>query len=402
MRYDDSAGVPSPGAIVMKCSFAAALMICLSATALLAQFGARSPDDPTLSKWTENKLENPPAREIKFETSDEPLQKRLTRPDPKLLEQKFVALLRIDLPNVGGRSREPRFQHDGSAMLLDLVGQERMGGPRGQSARLTEKDIARMVKQMPEKLRPEAAKLDFLKPDRSLVTISGQVYSVLGSRGLGGEEERQLKSYREFQILAPSEEVAQERAKTLLHLLDQGMFRPIQLVTWKYRAAEIEAYLAAKKRRSELSNELKALNQQAAEYADFTADMLPGIRLQQTQLDINLADVKARLAACDKLLETGVAKETKQKIEETKIACLIELAGLEAGRAKSEEQMKKVKATIELTGKRDQLSGSLASAGQILNRHERNLAGLEEDLDDFAPPTLADGKVVIKPLVWTQ
>src|SRR6476659_5352542 len=85
------------------------LSFLLASTPLLAQQTGRGeakrpqpPDigvindvDVCITELTEEKLNNPPKREIKFERVAEPLKRKLERPDPKLIEEKFAA--RFDL-----------------------------------------------------------------------------------------------------------------------------------------------------------------------------------------------------------------------------------------------------------------------------------------------------------------
>src|SRR6185436_2288977 len=53
--------------------------------------------DITVTDLTEEKLNNPPKREIKVERLDEPLKSKLPKADPKLFEQKLASTLRVQI-----------------------------------------------------------------------------------------------------------------------------------------------------------------------------------------------------------------------------------------------------------------------------------------------------------------
>ena len=87
-------------------------------------------------------------------------------------------------------------------------------------------------------------------------------------------------------------------------------------------------------------------------YLDFTPDMLSNLRVQQLQLDVDLAGVKARIAACERLLAQPALKaDRRNQIEDLKVAAEIEFSGFEARLAKSNEFIGKVKTKIELLSK---------------------------------------------------
>ena len=82
---------------------------------------------------------------------------------------------------------------------------------------------------------------------------------------------------------------------------------------------------------------------------DFTPDMLPNLRVQQLQLEVDLAGVKARIAACDRLLAgTALKPERRSQVEDLKVAAEIEFSGFEARLTKSNEIITRVKSKIDL------------------------------------------------------
>ena len=138
-------------------------------------------------------------------------------------------------------------------------------------------------------------------------------------------------------------------------------------------------------------------------YADFTPDMLSILRVQQLQLDVDLAGVKARIAACERLLAQPALKaERRNQIEDIKVAAEIELSGFEARRTKSNEFIGKVKTKVDLLNKFSTAEVSLANAPITIGGLEEQIKTIDAAIRAYAPLPLVDNKVVVQPLEWTQ
>src|SRR6186997_11977 len=66
-----------------------------------ADMGVINDVDVTVTNITEEKLKNPAARKINFDRLKEPQKMQLPKPDPKILEQKFVASFCLEAPANG-------------------------------------------------------------------------------------------------------------------------------------------------------------------------------------------------------------------------------------------------------------------------------------------------------------
>jgi hypothetical protein len=145
-----------------------------------------------------------------------------------------------------------------------------------------------------------------------------------------------------------------------------------------------------------------AIAQQMKPFEEYTADMLSGLRVQQLQLEIDLTGVKARIAACDKLMnQPNIKIERREQIENAKIAAEIELSGFEARRAKSEEFIGKIKTKIDFTAHLDAAQAKWREARDALHHAENSLRTTDNVIRAFAPLPLVDNKVLIQPVEWT-
>lgn len=360
--------------------------------------------DITKTDWTLEKLDHPAQREVKFERSDSDFAKRLTRPDPKLLEQKYVAIIRLSHPEVesslgGGNRGVVEFGRSSLRLDDDISSHQFLAGRMLLTGELRLNDItyrdsfSRFLKQIPDDRLPAVEQLAFFTSEE---VDRGYILFVQHAR-----EEMSLPS--EIHILAPTPEIAEDRAKALLQILDQGSFRPIQTALFKQREEHAAEWSRTRQQASEVESQLKELRTKLADYADFTSDMLTGMRLQQLQLDVELSGAQARLEACQKLLnDLSPRADSRAKLEESKIVAEIEVAGIKASQAKASELVKTMKAKNEMTNQETGLQTRRADLRTQLDRSAQSIALLDSAIKQNAPMPLVDGKVLIQPIKWTQ
>ena len=382
-----------------------ALLAC-STAALLAQdvpsrqpmpapIGVINDVDVLVTNVTLEKLDNPPKREIRFVRVMVPVKQKLVRVDPKLIEQKYAAIVQLELPQEfeGARYlREPDVEYS-----LQFWSDSYLLNPRrhGDSPRNTPQSdvLKRMLKFIPEGRQPAADELEFFTStvdEGLLIPINQQFLGILGPYQRG------------FHILAVTPDQAERRAEAFLTILDQGFSRPMQMALFKKRGPRTSELVANRKLLTATLAEVDRIKRELESYTDFTPEMLPGLRVQQLQLDVDLAGVTARIKTCDRLLAQGGKPERQQQLEDAKIAAEIELSGFEARRAKSEEFVGKVKKKIELSVKHIDVQNERAKLAERIGINERNIHILDEVIQQHSPLPLVDGKVIIAPLEWTQ
>jgi hypothetical protein len=400
-RYSgERAGVRGCGGA--RLNLALTLAFLLAATPLWSDEPAAKPEaDPCETELTEKQLDNPPERKTKFEVVEEALQVKLV--DVKAADQKFVAQVRIVLPrhqgdpyvesDRGTLGREATFLRKDARFraLMVFSGQQllyppQFGGASGQESAQT--SFARMLAEIPE--------------DRALAREDREFFS--------SEHINRLvllanlrSAARELYVLGSTAAEAEARARTLLTIFDQGFSRPIQKELFKLRTelcrdlkAKSALLAAAVMREREIAEKLKA-------YEEFTPDMLAGLRVQQLQLEVDLAGVRAKLETCEKLLQKLPRDADRRKqIEDAKVSAEIELSGFEARRAKSAEFITKLK-------DRNTIAASLAQASTDVvvqsNQHGNQLTkvrDIDAELAAFGPVRILEDRVTIHPLEWTR
>lgn len=359
------------------------------------------------------RLANPPPRDPKIERLDEPYKRSLKNVDPQWIEQKYMAIVRLELPKpaavpyystrttalqTGTEAKSTRrsdflrndatleaLQHwiDGSFLIYpeDSV--------RGSQGRTT--IIERLVKLTPENRRPAQTEIDYLAGDTPFN------WSYVRAK------QPQNEYQRVFHIPATTPELAERRARALLMLLDQGFSRTLQLALYDKLDRTCQQLQEFQKSLDEHTAEEKQAAKELERYAGFHAGMLDPLRLQQLQLEIELAGVKARIAGCDKVLkEDGIDAERWKKVQELKTAAEIELLVIEARQAKAAEFLTKVKEAGELAAKREQAQKKLKEATMNYYQVANQISRIHDEIRWFAPLPLVDDKIVVQELEWTQ
>lgn len=361
-----------------------------------ADVGVINDIDVTVTDLTEEKLNNPPKREIKIERLMEPRKRKLTRPDPKLFEQKFCAVLGLEIPTFWGSHRP--LMEDKNLRQWPYLGERFLFAPQYDD--LSKGDIseslARMVKSLPT--------TDPLsKEERAFLTDTENIGELVLLGFTPTSPDPSKKGGWGFVVLGTTPEQAEMRSKALLTLLDQAVCQPIQLAIVKKREPLCRQLRDQRKAVEAAQQMMNAVERELKSFADFTPDMLSNLRVQQLQLDVDLAGVKARIAACDRLLTGNALKaERRSQVEDLKVAAEIELSGFEARLTKSNEFVGKVKTKIDLLNKLSTAESGLNNARGAAENLERQIKNLDAAIRAYAPLPLVDNKIVIQPLEWTQ
>lgn len=363
------------------------------------------PPDPCVTDLTLEKLGNPPERKTKFEVAEDVRKERLF--DIKAADQKFAALIRIKLPKpyqtaegviIGGVSSSQWRDSEERRPLLDLqVFPDRhllRPSSRDPSFGTFSDAFGRMIAQVPTGRVPEEARKELASSeiDRSVIAIDP-------ARRSGGVPQTE----RGLLILGRTPEEAERRTGQLLLIFDQGFSRPLQMGLFKEREAKCNQLRELQQKLPAAKKSYEVLMGKIKEYEEFTPDLLAGLKVQQLQMEVDVAGVKAKIATCEKLLAKtqGIAERSKP-IEEAMIAAEIELSGFEARRAKAAEFVGKVKDRNELAARAAVAENAIGESNQTIGYLSHLIRGIDEEIAAFAPVTLVDDRVTIHPLEWTQ
>ena len=351
--------------------------------------------DVTVTDLTEEKLNNPPKREIKFERLEETLKRKLTKPDPKLFEQKYAATFRLDIPMNGQRYADFVQQAGDDVAQLAFLGKSYLIYPQfNNGMELPSESFARMIMMVPK--------------DNAITKEESELFTNLESHSqiirFSPEYKNRPESWKwNMSILGTTAAAVESRSTALLTILDQGACRPIQLAIFKKREPLCVQLRDQRKALEESRRMVNALQEELKAYVDFTPDMLSNLRVQQLQLDVELAGVKARIATCERFLAQPALKaDRRNQIEDLKVAAEIEFSGFEARRSKSSEFIAKVKTAIDLTSKSSTADFSRKVALGETRQIEEQIKNVDAAIRAYAPLPLVDNKVVVQPLEWTQ
>jgi len=339
---------------------------------------------------TAEQVANPPERKLEFDENSGSIEMPLLGADPRLLQKKYVASLALKLPP------QTTFQNE----LKDLnrlqdFGQSYLLFPHYNSGPgLVEDPIGETLKTilaaMPEDKRPSADEIEFLQH----APVEIQVGMSHASDGSG--------LIRDFTIFADSPEAARSRAATLLKILDNGLTRAFQVELFEQRTKLLQDIEADQKGLERATAEFEQLRNEATELADFPSDLLPNLRVQQLQLEVDLAGTKSRIEACQKLLEgERITGDRREKLLDLKMAAEVDLASFEARQKTITRFVEKAKRSLEL-------DGLLKENGMLRSRHQQSLGqknrkvrSLETLIPNYQPLPLV-GKIRIQPLKWTR
>lgn len=363
--------------------------------------------DPCVTDLTLEKLDNPPERKTRFVRAEEPLKIPL---NVKLIDQKFAAHIGIEVPKFGsnpfgpgrGRSQAGRvldifrgtedYQQMLALQLIQghflLAPNTGAGDERFQSERLAQA-MERMLAQIPTERAPTKADREFF----SSTEIDKYVSTIVGG----------FRSERTFMLLGSTAEQAELRAQTLLTILDQGFSRPIQLRLFKLREAQCQQAAEQKRKIAEAETALKMIDQELEKYADFTPDTLAGVRVQQFQADAELAGLRAKIEAYEKLLaKANRAGGQFQQLSDAKTAAEVDLVSCEARRATIAGIIGKIKLRGEFMEKQTIAVATKDKAVATIEAIVKRIRAIDEDITAFGPVRLIDDKVTISAVEWTR
>jgi hypothetical protein len=209
-------------------------------------------------------------------------------------------------------------------------------------------------------------------------------------------------AYRAFAILAATPEEAEQRAKALLTILDQGFSRPTQKGLFKMRGELCDQLRESEAKLTAVDKAYQAASEEFKTYSEFPDETLTGLRVQLFQWEAELAGLRSKIEACEKLVKEETTVEGRKQIQDAKRAAEIELAGCEGRRNKSAEFIAKVKQRREVERKRNEAYQHLDQARDLRKKLSNAVLRIDEEIDMFGPVRLVDDTVIIQPVEWTK
>lgn len=325
-----------------------------------------------------------PKRDLVFGEQSEPLEMTLFAADPKLLEQRYVAVFRLLFPFPSGKGYSAL-----SNDIEDLYEASIVLSPRSREA------FEEVVGGVPPGRLPSA---DIVS---ALTAEAGRHLQRSGGTDFATESLRYF--IVDYKVLAPTAERARELTEGLLSLYDHGLSYPIQQSFLRLRQererllpekrAELEK---ARQGAADVQEQLKRLD----EFADLGEQALTNLTTQRRLIAVDLAGVQARIDACSEILATAKTAGYASQVEILQVTAQIELVGLKAKESY-------INAIVEKGRERQELSHKGRAAQMIVRRSEDRVSSVEASMAEyeaerkrFMPFRVEGGRIAVHAIRW--
>jgi len=335
-----------------------------------------------------------PERELKFEVSEEEHPIRLFLADPKLLDLRYVAVVRLELPeDSGSYRRELPNQLD---QLCLAASQGIFVGSYLRSRTKEWRVFPSLIDNMPkERQLPKDIASMFVDPAESGRFLASRDVAIEG------------KAYLEIQVRVPTVERAKPLVLGLLSLYDYGLSYPIQqgFVRLKRDGQKplVEDRTTLEREKKDISGCEEQL-QGLKEFGDINQEALVNFTTQLRLISVDLAGINARIEACNKILASTSEKRLPSsridQVETVKITAEIELVGAEARKAAIREIVENGRRRVNLLRSVDTLRAQVRNRESRISQTERRLGQYEAARKLYMPFPVQDGKVTIYPIKW--
>jgi hypothetical protein len=203
----------------------------------------------------------------------------------------------------------------------------------------------------------------------------------------------------EFAFFAHSVEEAKQVADDFLHCYDHGFLSLLRKPVEDRKAELIRARDEAAPHVAELEKELATAKVEAKGIERLDDATISDLKVKRTLLMVELAGVKARVAAIEKRMKDlrptlPANEQLNSKLVDLKVSADIDLASLAAQQKVLEELLdgqRKLSRVVQLSGQLDPYRSSIEQAKTWLPR-------CDEILADLTPFALVDDTVQIRPI----
>ena len=402
-----------------------AFAVAVIAFSWLGRSTAQEPSVETnVPEWLEKEFEfhtqrlatGLPERDLKVKTL--PLAKvKFTRPDPKLLENKFIATLVLRAGGVDPADANAvqqfhqqlmifqGFSNQGSALPVEHQpkGMSLMGVFYPESReKMNPANLPVHFQWLVERSPPEALPAKELTSFLASPECTRDVVR-FGRKNALGENFSNL-SETVFNVYARTQDDAVARTKAIVRLYDAGFSRPSQEVLLGELRKSIERARGEFAKIPPVQEALAAEIEKAAKPSEITSDILKELKAQKVMVAVEVAGLSARVKACDAMLQDPVklGVGALQSVSDMKVKAEVERVGIKEkldainafiaeGNARDEARKK----AGELARHRDTLVTQSQDAAMVANRYL-------QVLKLFEPFEIPDNQITVAPLEWTE
>jgi hypothetical protein len=273
---------------------------------------------------------------------------------------------------------------------------QQIQGPQSELLRL-------LVNQTPQERLPSREILFELTQNADLFVRSTVMYG----GGPFGDPDASANAPRvSLHILAPTPQRAKEYAVAVLTLYDYGLSYPIycgiQQMPAHYATSlaagrkELAAAKATLARSEEELNPLKS-------YEDITPQSIGSLVSQQRMVEVDLAGIKARIEACNKLLaERSMPVSRSEQVETVKISAEIDLVGLAARKEAIERLVTNGRRRIDLEAKSGRAASEVARWQHEVDQAAFPTEAAKIARDEKLPFAQVQAKVLVRRVKWVE
>ena len=356
-------------------------MIAVALLVSIISHGFAQDSEPAIAKEVQS--------EVRFNVVEQPVQIPMFRPDPEVLEQKFVASIRFDLiQDSQFRSRvalNPAWRRStlkGQSFLTPEIRSHRFHYSQKTVSELCQS----LLESIPDEVLPSDEDLEFFLSEES----SDFVRFGFSRRA------------STITILAPTEELAEARARTFIALTQAGIADPIREQFRKERDVRAAGIEKTKTKNEQLRQTQSETKKQLEGLADIGGEELLQLKMQRRQVDVDLAASKAQIKEIYQI-RRGKDDPAQEKLADMMVTLRIEAAGLDARKHALDALIETGEERSKLEAKRRALSSDIANSRNRMNGPVRTLNQIAEFLalsKSLCVPQ--DNEVTIAPIKWTK
>jgi hypothetical protein len=207
-----------------------------------------------------------------------------------------------------------------------------------------------------------------------------------------------------YQVFAPTAEEAEQRARAIIQLYDNGLWREMRnyaLQKGQQSLEDARAQLPELAKQQEASRKEEEL---LAKQTEITPDILAQLKAQKIMVAVELAGLNARVKACDAMLADARKLELNalQSVSDMKVKAEIERVG-------TKERLDQINTFVAEGDNRLAAQFRLSVSGSKISgirsgiyRSTRTAERYSELYDLYAPFALVDDQIKVSPIEWTQ
>lgn len=359
------------------------------------------------SEWTEEKINAIPKRELTVVESAEYRKLSgggLAKPNQNA---RFIACWHVEIHSVDDETRSlPR----GLATIPEESDIHQLSLRAGNNQTFLEDGPFTQSKQRVSQL-PVMDRLNMLvkqAPENSLAadeiafltnSADVQCYSILGPLQDNPSQTNNKVLKYQMCIFAESAEKAKFYAESILKVADYGYTRPIQLALLQSRQNQEKLLREAIQNAPGRLATLQAQNAEIKRTEGTVIENKAGLELLKAQIEVDTAGTESRIAACQKrMANIATDSDRFKQLDSAKLASEIELEGLQARLAKTNQQLEAIEARVVALNQYSVGQNDFQNFRRSIERAILTTDIIDKELLRYAPLRVSDNKITIQPL----